>query len=237
MLNNYLNLTGLLLQNPASPSTLYSTANLTTFINEARGQLAGDSESVRVQGAISTVVGQRVYQFANINVTSVAGVAGVFNVRQMMIGQASGTVWVRPRSFEWFTFYRLNNPVPPSGPPNEWSQYAQGEIGSFYLDPLPDSIYNLTLDCTCVPISLVLDTDPEAIPYPWTDCVPYFAAYLALLASQVPARQADADRMLQRYNEFKDRARKYSTPGVLPTIYPQNPSPVTQNQLGLARGR
>ena len=44
MLTAYLNATAILLQNPVAPTSLYSTANLTTFINTARGQLAGESE-------------------------------------------------------------------------------------------------------------------------------------------------------------------------------------------------
>ena len=48
MLNAYLTSTQLLLQNPAPTAALYSPANLTSFINTARGQLAGESESIRV---------------------------------------------------------------------------------------------------------------------------------------------------------------------------------------------
>ncbi|MDE2105452.1 MAG: hypothetical protein KGL39_49955, partial [Patescibacteria group bacterium] len=155
---------------------------------------------------------------------------------------ASGFTWVRPRPFEWFTFYRLNNPVPQQGAPNEWSQYGQGSApqpslqtsgGSIYVDPVPDAAYSLQLDCACYPITLALDTDPEAIPYLWTDAVAYFAAYLALLSAQAQARQADANRMYERYVEFVNRARRFSTSSVLPGIYPQNPSPVRQNQLGI----
>jgi hypothetical protein len=87
----------------------------------------------------------------------------------------------------------------------------------------------------CFPITLASDSDPEAIPYLWTDAVPYFAAYLALLSAQSQARQADAERMFSRYSEFLNRARRFATPSVLSGIYPQNPSPVMQNQLGIQR--
>jgi hypothetical protein len=39
-------------------------------------------------------------------------------------------------------------------------------------------------DCFCLPIDLETDDDPEAIPLPWTECVPYFAAHLAFLEMQ-----------------------------------------------------
>ena len=83
------------------------------------------------------------------------------------------------------------------------------------------------------PIALVDDTTPEAIPYLWTDAVPFFAAYFALLSAQAGARQAEADRMFARYQEFTNRARRFATPSVLPFIYPQSGNPVQANQLGL----
>lgn len=236
MLTAYLNQVQALLQNPPANSTLYSPASLTAFINQARGQVAGDGECIRPpQGLfpLTLTAGTRNYSFSLIDVSSASGVAGVFNVRQVLITVANGYAWVRPRPWEWFTFYRLNNPVPTPAQTNEWAQLGQGETGTLWVDPIPDMAYQLNIDAACVPIPLVDDTTPEAIPYPWTDCVQYFATYLALLASQVPARQADGDRMLQRYAEFLGRARRYSTPSVLSSQYPQNQSPVRQNQLGL----
>ena len=53
-------------------------------------------------------------------------------------------------------------------------------------------------------------TTPEAIPYLWTDAVPFFAAYYALLSAQAGQRQGDADRMFARYQEFTNRARRFS---------------------------
>ena len=85
-----------------------------------------------------------------------------------------------------------------------------------------------------VPMALETDADPEAIPYLWTDAVPFYAAWLALLASQTGARSGEADKMLQRYGEMMTAARRSATPDILPDIWDQAPSPVRQNQLGLA---
>lgn len=140
----------------------------------------------------------------------------------------------------------MNNPVPVQSAPTEWSQYGQGAApktglqaqgGSIYVDPVPDSAYTFQLDCVCYPIDLVDDTTAEAIPYLWTDAVAYFAAYLALLSAQSQARQADANRMFERYTEFVNRARRFSTPSVLNTSYAQNPSPTRVNQLGMSPPR
>ena len=119
MLASYIANTQNLLQLPGAPASLYTTANLTSWINISRGQLSGESQSIRVMGTISTVIGQRNYNFSAINIgtPSVTGAQGVIHVRRIMYGVGTGYQWMRPRNWEWFDLYKLNNPVPPSGPP------------------------------------------------------------------------------------------------------------------------
>ena len=232
MLAQYQTRTAQLLQNPAAPTTLYATSDLTSFINQARMQLAGEAACVRIQGTLALAQGQQVYPFSSI-VLGNSAVGGIFNIMTMWLAIGGGLVWVRPRPFPWFSLYELNNPVPVQAQPTIWSQYAQGETGSLYVSNVPDTSYTATLDCVCVPIPLVDDTTVEAIPFPFTDAVAYFAAYLALLGAQTGAREAEANRMFQRYQEFYNRARRFSTPEILPNIYSQQQSPVRSNQLGL----
>ena len=246
MLITYLAATQALLQNPVANPPLYSPGLLTTFINTARGQLAGEAECIRFMGTLTATIGQRVYPFTSITLTGAVGIQGAFNVRNLWYQVASGQVLLRPRPFEWFSYYELNTPVPQSGPPAVWSQYGQGASaqtvpnpiggGSLYISPLPDVAYALPADCVCYPTPLATDTDPEVIPYQWTDAVPYFAAYLALMSAQTSARMQQAQEMLKLYKEFVARARQAATPSVLPTIYPQQPSPVRANQLGASQG-
>lgn len=235
MLTTYLLRTQRLLQNPPAPVTLYSSTDLTDYINQARGQLAGESESIRVLATVSTVIGQRNYNFTALNVSSTVGVQGPIHVRRIAYLIASGQRWFTPRSWPWFDLYHLNNPVPQSGPPSTWAQYGQGVSGSFYIDPPPDISYVLSCDTVCYPIPLVDDTTVEAIPFLWTDAVPYFAAYLALLSAQAPARQADANRMFERYTEFVARARRFANPSVNRHQYEQSPDPAAASKLGLSQ--
>ena len=111
-----------------------------------------------------------------------------------------------------------------------WAQYSEGVLGSLYIDPIPDAIYTLNLDTVCLPVDLVDDTTPEAIPSLWNDAVPYFAAYMALLSSQ---RSADAEKMFGYYQTFARRARDASTPDVLKGQYPQSQDPTLGNKLGI----
>lgn len=234
MLNTYLLRTQQLLQNPPAPSNLYATGDLTSYINVARGQLAGESKCIRAIGTISTVASQRSYNFSGVSVSSVPGVAGVINIRSIQFGIADGQKWVNARGWTWFNYYHLNNPEPQKGQPATWSQLGQGVSGTFYLDPIPDTIYPLFCDVIGYPIPLVDDTTVEAIPYLWTDAVPYFAAYLAYLSAQSPARQNDAARMFEHYQTFVERGRQAATPDVGSTMYPQNRDPAQLSKLGLS---
>ena len=92
--------------------------------------------------------------------------------------------------------------------------------GSIYIDPPPDLPYTLNIDCACYPIPLASDSDPEAIPYLWTDAVPFFAAYYALLSAQTNARMQDAQQYYALYKEFMTRARMASTSDVI-TLFEQ----------------
>lgn len=230
MLNTYLAQTQALLQNPPASNLLYSTVNLTTFINTARSQLAGETACVRSLGTITLVAGTRAYPFSAITLASGADVSGVFNVRQAFLNVADGKVLLTPRSFEWFSAYALNKIVPASDYPTTFSVYGPGANGTVYLDPVPPEALTLTLDCACIPTTLTTDATPEAIPVLFTDAVPYFAAYLALMSAQ---RYADAQAMYQLYSVFVQRGRGAATPGVLPSIYPQIPDPTAQNKLGM----
>lgn len=249
MLNAYLAATANLLQNPGAPNPLYSTANLTTYINTARGQLAGEAECIRALGTLSTVIGQQAYNFSSINtgVVGTTGVQGVINVRQMWYAIGSGKKWIKPRPWEWFGQYHLNNPVPANAVPTVWAQYGQGAAGtgtgsgasgSFYLDPIPDAIYALTLDCVCYPQALAVDGDVEAIPYLWTDAVPFYAAAYALWSSQNNARFADADRYYNHYTDYVKRAREASNPSQNRWMYSQaqDPAQAAKMQVKLGGG-
>jgi len=235
-LNAYLTQTARLLQNPAAPSSLYSTTDLTSYINTARSQLAAESQCIRVLATVNTAISINNYAFTGVTVTGTAGVQQILHVRRMMVSVGAGFRWVPPRPWEWFDLYNLNRVVPSSGAPAVWSQYAQGALGSFFVDPPPNAIYALSLDTVCLPIPLALDTDPEAIPYPFTDAVPFFAAYYALLSSQMSTRQAEAGRMFSAYQEFVKRGRSFSNPSVNNYMYQQSADVVQLKKLGLQGG-
>lgn len=246
MLTAYQTATQALLQNPGAPSTLYAITDINRWINTARGQVAGDGQCIRFIGTVPTIVGQRAYTFASLSFTNIA-IGGALSVRRINYAVGSGQKIVYLREWEWFDYYYLNNPVPVNGAPSHAAQHQQGgagpgvgggagtaATGSFYLDPPPDAVYTLSCDCNCWPISLVDDTTIEAIPYSWTDAVPFLAAYYALMSSQTTEREAQAARLYQQhYLTFLQKARGNTNPAVLSYMYEQAPNPTTANQLGL----
>jgi hypothetical protein len=254
LLNFYLAQTQNLLQLPGSAAAnLYTTANLTLWINIARGQVAGEGECIRTFGTVPTVVGQQPYPFSSITfptASTVSGIQGAININSLSYNNGNGQLWLTPRPWPWFSLYNQNSAVPVQGKPTEWSQFGQGAApgaantsqasaggGSFYLSPSPDDIYTLNCNCVCYPIPLALDTDPEALPYLWTDAVPFFAAYFALMSAQTNARMADAANMYKgHYNEFMDRARKQSNAGVDRWLYSQAADPAQAAKMGVKAG-
>ena len=123
--------------------------------------------------------------------------------------------------------------MPEGSWPKYWSQYGQGSApgstgslsgGSFYINT-PDIAYTLLCDCVCYPIALADDTTKEAIPYLWTDAVPFFAAYYALMSAQNNARMADAMQYFNMYTQFVERARRASNPSMNRWMYAQSGDP------------
>ncbi len=249
MLTAYLTQTQALLQLPTTSSgQLYTTTDLTRYINIARGQIAGEAGCIRYMGSVSTVVGQQNYLFSAIStgVQATNGIEGVINIRSMSRGTGTGQLWMAPRTWPWFSLFNLNTATPASGPPTEWAVFAQGaaqgvsgsgDSGSFYVSPLPDDVYTLNCNAVCYPQPLAFDTDVEALPYFWTDAVPFFAAYFALMSTQTNARMADAANMYKNhYKEFMDRAREQANPDVNRWMYQGAGDPAQGPKMGIKGG-
>jgi hypothetical protein len=215
---------------------LISTVAATGYINTARGQVAGEGECIRVYGTLTLAPPTQQYGFSAIEFPAgTEGVQGVLNVRlaNFNIPGTPGATYVRPRPWEWFHLYYLSQNNPVAGQPEVFAQYGQGALGTLWFN-LPDLPYVVSLDTVCYPINLVDDTTVEALPYLWTDAVPYYAAWLGMMNEQ---RQGDADKMMERYKDLMQRARGASTPSVLPGIYQQQPDPFLANRLGISPQR
>ncbi len=234
MLTQYLQITRRLLADQTVAR--FNEYDLKDWVNIGRGQVAGESECIRVRGSLPLVSGTQEYAFSAITFPAgTTGVQGTLNVRQLTftLPGATGETWVTPREWEWFQFFVLAQPVPTPWSPYVWAQFGQGANGTIWLNSL-DSNYTANLDCVCYPVDLDDDSTAEAIPKLWTDAVPYFAAYLAYATVQ---QQDAATAMMQLYQQFVQRGRAFATPSVLPHQYPGGPDLQMATRLGVTPAR
>lgn len=226
-----------LLQNPTAPVVLYSNADLTLYINRARIFVAGAAQCIRTYATLAFPAATNTVNFTTITTAgAAAGIGQVLNVRMVNYQVASGFRFVNPRPWEWFFVYELCNPTPtPASYPKTWSQLGQGVAGSISIAPALQSVVTLNLDCVCLPIDLATNTDVEAIPAPWTECVCFLAGFYALMGAQNQKRYADAKMLLDHFNTFMDRCRSMVTPETSPYIYQQSTDPTIPNQLALQK--
>jgi hypothetical protein len=213
-LNAYLSAVRTLLHDPFGQ--FYTDATLTGFINEARQQVALEGECINGIGTIPTVAAQQLYQNLSVTVPSVpTGISQLITPRSISFALGSspngGLLTLENRNWDWFNFYWLGFAAPPPGPPAAWAPREIGQGGSFYIGPAPDNggPYSLLIDGVWSPDSLVSDTTPEAIPYPWIDAVQFYAAFKAFLDAQ---RKADAGDVYTVYENTMQRARGIVTP-------------------------
>jgi hypothetical protein len=184
-----------------------------------------------VDNSATTVTGQEVLQFSTLNnllaawnsstnpptqgaVIGGSQVIKVFSVACNQVGtykpMLTQKIWSEFQAYlRIYANTQQNYPV-------YWSQYAQGVNGSLYLFPWPAQALQMDVDVCVTPINLVTDSTAEAIPYPWTDAIPYYAAYLAYENS---SRKEDADRMFKMYQMFMARGRANSESPFMPDYY------------------
>jgi hypothetical protein len=172
-----------------------------------------------VTGQNLTVAGQESYTFASRNAAAKqlnSGVNAILGLHSLAITWGSAKPMLD--RFDWMTFQaRFRSwTVGFQGQPAVWAMYGQGAGGSVFLCPIPSQVLNMDWDVFCEPIALVDDTTVEAIPYPWTDAVPYYAAYLAFTNAQ---RAEDAGNMFAQYEQFMRRGRAMSESTFIPSGY------------------
>lgn len=202
---------------------IYNPADLTVFINEARGQIAIVGQCIRQPANIALVAGQNSYTFASATFVAapeiIEGLQSVINVRVARVSlPTGGQKRLAMRSWEWFDTYHLSRTIPEVGRPAVAARLQPGLSGTLWVSPSPDQAYTLNLDAVAYPSPLVYangDADPEALPYPWTDAVPMLAAHLAYLA------EGNTEAAAAWWAEFENFERRASQ-GTTPTRFPMN---------------
>jgi len=179
--------------------------------------------SINATGTGSATFGTQIQTTANQEIyampTSVApsqGILNIISVRSIAVNfggsQGSNQYVLENCDFSMLqAYYRFYGPNL-VGNPAKWARYNN----NIYMRPIPSQAYPMQWDTVCSVIDLVTDSTVEALPYPFTDAVPYYAAYLALMNSQ---RVQDADSMFKLYEQFTKRARSFFQRTMIPSMY------------------
>lgn len=163
-----------------------------------------------------TVANQEVYNFSNIPLGNVQGVLSIFAIKSVSMIYENYRYSLPMYSFSTYQAMIRRYPYQYSYVPTVGSQYGQGVNGSLYLYPIASQAYPYECDCFCLPIDLVDDTTFEAIPQPWTDSIPYYAAYLAYLYMQ---QANDAKGMRKLFDDNLLEQSIASRPGRITNPY------------------
>lgn len=219
----------------------FSLPTLHNYINRARRRIAAVSGCLRcIPPGVQTMPDQEVYRFSDWNALvqgEMHGIQSILACRSVSIGiggrwrperhnpheyRIRGGSW-KPmwRRVPWSDFqarFRIYGGtfIGTISEPGWWSQFNQGPIGSIYLAPIPQQRNPMEVDLTLIPSPLLVDNDPEPIPYPWQDAVAYYAAMLCLLQQQ---RAEDAKAMAVLFNDDLPMCASVVCPTLLQAPY------------------
>lgn len=194
----------------------YNQADLTVYINIARNTIATQSECLIANATLTTTNATQSYAISGL--TPPTGLQAAVNIRSARSIVTSLGAVLEARPWQWFlNYYLTGTNTTTTGTPTVWSLQNQGSLGNIWFWAIPNGSITISLEATWTPIALVTDATAEALSYPWTDTVPYFAAYLAYLNAQ---RGDDAQRMLGLFNAFMKAARVGVTPETMPINWP-----------------
>lgn len=154
--------------------------------------------------------GQEVYPFAGVDTSMWPGVDAIFAVLSVSIIYANYRYSLPQYSFSTYQAYIRQYPFQYQYVPTICAQYGQGTDGSIYFYPIASQPYQMEWDCLCLPSDLIRDQDYEALPRPWTDGVPYMAAYFAFMDLQ---NFNSARFMSSEFDRFMTRYGAYARPG------------------------
>jgi hypothetical protein len=156
-------------------ANFWSDAELTDYINSARERLVRDTGCLRLLQTGNVTTSQETYTFSSLGLN--AGTMDVLNINLYW-----GNTRVPLRYLPWTQFNAelrfWQNYI---GRPIAFSMYGPQQ---FFVGPVPDQTYQISLDTVILPAALVNATDTDPIPAPWTEPVPYYASYTAKFKEQ-----------------------------------------------------
>lgn len=181
---------------------------------------SGAAAAAVVEPINATVADQQEYPFSAIPLFRNPGVRAVVAIRNIVV------IWTNLRyptfGVSYTRFQARYNPYSRGTflyAPIIRCQRGEGEDGSIMFSPVPNQVYPLEADCNCVPIDLATDQDFDAIPAPWDQAPPFWAAWLALQERTDDKAERIAQARLSYFRMLMRRARAFSQPQLMTSPY------------------
>lgn len=159
---------------------------------------------------------QEEYRFSDIPLATFPGVDSVFAVNRVTVIYANYRYDLPQYPWSIYQATIRQYPLQYYYVPTMMSTYGVGTDGSLFFYPIPSQPYQSELDCYCLPSDLLDDQAPEALPQPWRDAVPYFAAHLAYAELQNANMAA---MYLRLYDEMVHRFSQYANISKAANLY------------------
>ena len=192
--------------------SLYTSADLTSFINRAMQQRDLDLGLNRLRVSFTLTSGTSDYSFASINAGATVldgntnvNLQDVLSIIVIPLGTASSAVRYPLQRWPYTKLAPLLSTTYPTYP-IAYSVYGASNI---ILGPPPAGNYPSEFDFICYSPNLVNSTDQDPMPYPFTDPVPFLAASFAKMQAQ---RFDEAERFGAIYAERMNRVRARARP-------------------------
>lgn len=204
-LANYITSTRRLLHD--ANGNFWSDSELIDYINSGRSRAASDTGCSRALQTYSLVAAQESYAFTALP-------QGSKTIDVLNLTLLWGNMRV-PMQYMPFTEFNARMRVWQSyqGRPVVFSVYGQNTV---YVGPIPDQIYVSEWDTVITPAPMVATTDVETITYPYTEPVPYYAAYLAKYKEQ---SYDEANMFHEEYKAKVFASLRASMTRRLPSVY------------------
>jgi hypothetical protein len=156
---------------------IWSTPELTGYINEGRNQVALDTACLRMLDTVTFLTGQETYAWSTLITQPGIDLLNVI----VLCGQTRIPLIYRPWSVfnAYFRTWQSN-----ASRPAAWSNFGPGAAAVIYIQPVPDQNYTAYLDYHYTPQPLVDNTTVDQLVYPYTTAVPYYAAFKAKFKTQ-----------------------------------------------------
>ncbi len=185
LLSEYLTQTQRILHD--STGKYWTAGELTDYINLARLKTVADTGCNRILQTVTLSQGTETYNYSVLP-------QGISTIDVLNLTLLWGSLRV-PMTYMPFTKFNLEM--------RAWQQFQSRPIAfsvygnnTVYVGPVPDQIYTSEWDTVVSPANLVNLTDQCVITFPYSEAVPFYAAYMAKFKEQ---SLEEADSYLQRY--------------------------------------